>query len=112
MRRKRLTVAVALAAAGAVVLTACSSSKGGGSTSASGSNAGNMVFDSKGRLFVAMPGGVQFFDEEMRFSGQLSRPIRERVRMVLLVKDTLCIACGGTVWKRKVKSMGVLPPKP
>jgi ligand-binding sensor domain-containing protein len=77
-----------------------------------GSNVGNMVFDTKGRLFVAMPEGVQYFDEEMRFSGQLSRPIREPVRMVILSNDRLFIACGASVWVRKVKSMGVTPTKP
>lgn len=77
-----------------------------------GSNAGSMAFDTRGRLYVAMPQGVQFFDEEMRFSGQLSRPLREPVREAFLVKDTLFIACGAAVWKRKIKAEGAVPPRP
>jgi ligand-binding sensor domain-containing protein len=71
-----------------------------------GSNVGEMAFDTKGRLWVAMPEGVQFFDEEMRFSGQLSRPTREPVTSVWFEGNTLFIECGRDVWKRKVNATG------
>lgn len=63
-----------------------------------------MTFDSKGRLWVAMPGGVQYFDEEMRFSGQLSRPESQPVEDVWLRGDELFITSGGKTWKRKVNA--------
>lgn len=77
-----------------------------------GSNVGNLVFDTKGRLFVAMPGGVQYFDEEMRFSGQLSRPVRAPVEALGLKGNQLHIQCGGKVWKRTIKATGAEPPAP
>jgi ligand-binding sensor domain-containing protein len=69
-----------------------------------GSNVGGLAFDSKGRLWVAMPEGVQFFDEEMRFSGQLSRPTRDRVTEVWFEGNTLSIECGPDLWTRKVNA--------
>ena len=46
--------------------------------------------DERGRrLFAAMPEGVQFFDDEMRFSGQLSRPERKPVTHVWFDGDEL-----------------------
>jgi hypothetical protein len=78
-------------------------------TGRAGSNVGTLAFDMKGRLFAAMPGGVQFFDEEMRFSGQLSRPERQPVTHVWFggdKNDELFILCGGRTWKRKVKAVG------
>lgn len=74
-----------------------------------GSNVGSMAFDTKGRLWTAMPEGIQFFDEEMRFSGQLSRPERANVSHVWFAgdaKDELHIVCGEKIWKRKVKATG------
>jgi hypothetical protein len=74
-----------------------------------GSNVGTMAFDTKGRLWVAMPEGVQYFDEEMRFSGQLSRPTRDRVTHVWFGganRDELHILCGAKTWKRKVFAIG------
>jgi hypothetical protein len=77
-----------------------------------GSDVGSIAFDTKGRLFVAMPRGVQFFDEEMRFSGQLSRPERKPVTHVGFAGkdlDELWIVCGEDVWKRKVRAKGDMP---
>jgi hypothetical protein len=71
-----------------------------------GSDVGTLTFDSKGRLFAAMPEGVQFFDEEMRFSGQLSRPERRPVTHVWFDGAELYIRCGDKTWKRKVKATG------
>ncbi len=69
-----------------------------------GSGVKNMAFDSKGRLFAAVPEGVVYFDEEMRFSGQLSRPARAPVGWVALIGDHLYVECGGALWKRKIKA--------
>jgi hypothetical protein len=74
-----------------------------------GSGVGNMVFDGKGRLFVAMPGGVQYFDEEMRFSGQIAPPSREPVTFVTLWGDRLVVECGGAYWKRKIRAAAPNP---
>ena len=69
-----------------------------------GSGASSMCFDAKGRLWVAVPEGVACFDEEMRFSGMLSRPERAAVTKAALFDDGLLIECGGKAWKRKVKA--------
>lgn len=74
-----------------------------------GSGVCGLAFDTMGRLFAAMPEGVQFFDEDARFSGQLSRPERKPVTAVWFgggKKDELFIVCGGRTWKRKVKARG------
>jgi len=69
-----------------------------------GSGVKFMIFDAKGRLFVAVPEGIAYFDEEMRFSGLLSRPEPHPVRFVFLAGDTLFASCGAGVWKRTIKA--------
>ncbi|MBY0230981.1 MAG: hypothetical protein K2W96_16975 [Gemmataceae bacterium] len=78
-----------------------------------GSGVSSLAFDSKGRLWAAVPEGVAYFDEEMRFSGMLSRPVRAEVTHLLGFGgekgDELFILCGGKRWKRKVKATGAKP---
>lgn len=80
-----------------------------------GSAVGTLAFDTRGRLYAAMPGGVQFFDPEMRFSGQFSRPEREPVTALAFggaKRDELFIRCGNKVWKRKLNAQGLPRGKP
>jgi gluconolactonase len=76
------------------------------------SGARGMVFDAKGRLYVASHEGVQVFDPTGRLSGVMLRPEREPVTAVAFggaARDRLYVGCGGKVYVRKVAAKGVVP---
>ena len=72
-----------------------------------------MVYDAQGWLYAATPAGIQICDQAGRVNGILALP--ERSLLVSGVAwgganhDTLYVACGGHLYRRKLRAKGVLP---
>lgn len=80
-----------------------------------GAGATAMVFDTQGWLYVATPAGVQICDQAGRVNGILALPKRAVPTGLTWGgpdRDTLYLACGGTLYKRKMHVKGVLPTDP
>jgi sugar lactone lactonase YvrE len=73
-----------------------------------------MTVDTAGRLYAATREGVQIFDPTGRLCGVLSRPADGAMWSVAFGgknRDILHVSCGGTIYARKTKAMGVKPPR-
>ncbi len=71
-----------------------------------------MVTDTQGWLYVATPAGIQVCDQAGRVNGILSLPTRRLPTAMTwggTNRDTLYLACGGALYKRKLRVKGVLP---
>ena len=75
------------------------------------SGADGMTVDTEGRLYVATALGVQFCDQAGRVNGIISKPQRAWLANVCFGGpnlDELYATCGDKVFKRKLKTKGVL----
>ena len=77
-----------------------------------GTQATAMVTDTQGWLYVATPAGVQVCDQAGRVNGILSLPTHRAPTAMTwggANRDTLYLACGDHLYKRKLRVKGVLP---
>lgn len=70
--------------------------------------AGNMVFDTKGNLYVATAMGVQVADHNGRVRAILSLPAG-RVQSLAFAGNYLYVLCGNRLFVRKMNAQGHLP---
>jgi sugar lactone lactonase YvrE/enterochelin esterase-like enzyme len=76
-----------------------------------GSGADGMTVDDKGRLYVATRLGIQFCDQAGRVNGIIAKPQNKWLANVAFAganRDELYACCTDKVFKRKVKTKGVL----
>ncbi|MFO0911966.1 MAG: SMP-30/gluconolactonase/LRE family protein [Pirellulales bacterium] len=79
------------------------------------SGADGMAMDEAGRLYVATKVGVQVLDQLGRVNLILEKPSDEWLSNVAFggpELDTLYATCGGKVYRRKLKTRGVVPCRP
>lgn len=77
-----------------------------------GTQATAMVTDTQGWLYVTTPAGIQVCDQAGRVNGILSLPTRRTPTAMTwggANRDTLYLACGDHLYKRKLRVKGVLP---
>ena len=77
-----------------------------------GTQATAMVTDTQGWLYVATPAGVQVCDQAGRVNGILALPTHRAPTAMTwggANRDTLYLACGDHLYKRKLRVKGVLP---
>ena len=72
-----------------------------------------LAFDTQGWLYVLTPAGVQIADQAGRVNAILSLPANAGTPTGMtwggLGRDTLYVACGGRLYKRRLRAQGVLP---
>ena len=75
-----------------------------------------LAFDTQGWLYVLTPAGVQIVDQAGRVNGILSLPAGAGTPTGMTwggpQRDTLYVACGGRLYRRKLRAHGVLPLDP
>jgi sugar lactone lactonase YvrE len=78
------------------------------------SGADGMTVDTNGTLYVATAAGLQFCDQAGRVNGIISKPQKAWLSNATFGGPDLSylyVTCGDKVFRRKTKTMGVLPWK-
>ncbi len=78
-----------------------------------GTHVAALAHDAQGWLYAATPTGIQICDQAGRVNGILALPERSSLVTGLAWgganHDTLYVACGGNLYRRKMRAKGVLP---